>query len=141
MIVAIGIALLSLLLIYLEFFVPGGVLGVIGGIGFVFSFIFYAWMAGSYWSSLIFILIMTTLLVLMVQLARWKMKRKSSLLARKELIGAEGEALTDLNPSGHVMAQGKSYKAVSQSGYIKKGEGVKVIGGKGTRLICIRAIP
>lgn len=43
------------------------------------------------------------------------------------LIGRKGEALTVLRPSGKVMVEGEIYDAVSDSGFIERGEPVKII--------------
>lgn len=150
MIVAIGVGLLGLVLIYLEFFVPGGILGVLGGIAFLLSCVLFVWEAGETWYSVVFVLALIVLLVLVIRLTLWKLKQKPAMFAReeqsgyvassydKELIGKEGEALTDLKPSGHVMVEGERHQAVSESSYIKKGEPVKVVGGEGARIICRR---
>ncbi|MCB1110581.1 MAG: serine protease [Chlamydiia bacterium] len=148
MIVAIGVGLLGLVLIYLEFFVPGGILGTLGGVAFILSAILFAWEAGHLWMGVVFIGVMVCLLLVSIRLALWKLKKKPALFASDaqsgyvassydaSLIGKEGEALTDLKPSGHIMVEGERYQAVSESRYIKKGEPVKIIGGEGARLIC-----
>lgn len=150
MIVAIGVGLLGLVLIYLEFFVPGGILGALGGIAFLLSCVLFVWEAGETWYSVVFVLALIVLLVLLIRLALWKLKQKPAMFAReeqsgyvassydKELIGKEGEALTDLKPSGHVMVEGERHQAVSESSYIKKEEPVKIVGGEGARIICRR---
>ena len=150
MIVAIGVGLLGLVLIYLEFFVPGGILGALGGIAFVISIVLFVWEAGKLWSSVLFIAVMILLLILTIRLALWKIKQKPEMFAQDEqsgyvassfdkaLVGKEGEALTNLKPSGHVMIEGNRHQAVSESSYIKKGESIKIIGGEGARLICRR---
>lgn len=147
MLVAIGVALLSLILIYLEFFVPGAVLGILGGLGFCMSILLFIWESGELWQIIIFIVLMVVLLILTIKIALWKLKQKPAMFAKeeqsgylasqydKELIGKNGEAVTDLKPSGHIRVDEERYQAVSESRYIKKGESVKVIGGEGARLI------
>ena len=147
MIVAMGLGLLGLVLIYLEFFMPGGILGVLGGIAFIASTVLFV-LAAEMWYSALFIAVMIVLLILTIRLALWKIKQKPEMFARDEqsgyvasrfdqaLIGKDGEALTNLRPSGHVILEGNRYQAVSESGYIKKGEAVKIIRGEGARLIC-----
>jgi len=147
MIVAIGVALLSLILIYLEFFVPGAILGILGGVGFCLSILLFVWESATLWQIITFMVAITVLLVLTIKMALWKLKQKPAMFAKeeqsgylasefdKELIGKSGEALTDLKPSGHIKVEGKRHQAVSESLYIKKGESVKIIAGEGARLI------
>ncbi|MDN3509650.1 MAG: NfeD family protein [Candidatus Neptunochlamydia sp.] len=147
MLAAIGIALLSLILIYLEFFVPGAVLGVLGGVGFCLSILLFIWELATPWQIIIFVIAIIVLLVLTIKMALWKLKQKPAMFAKekqsnylasefdKEMIGKPGEAITDLKPSGYVRVEGKRHQAVSESLYIKKGESVKIIAGEGARLI------
>lgn len=147
MLVAIGVALLSLVLIYLEFFVPGAILGILGGLGFCISILLFIWESGVLWQIITLIVVMVVLLILTIKLALRKLKQKPSMFAKeeqsgylasqydKELIGKEGLAATDLKPSGHIRVEGERYQAVSESRYIKKGESVKVVAGEGARLI------
>ncbi len=150
MLIAIGIGLISLLLIYLEFFLPGAILGILGGVGFCVSILLFVWESADLWPIVMFIVSIIILLVLTIKLALWKIKRKPALFAKeeqsgymashydKELIGKDGEAATDLKPSGHILVEGERYQAVSGSRYIKKGESVIIIGGEGSRLIVRR---
>ena len=150
MFVAIGVALASLLLIYLEFFVPGAILGILGGVGFCVSILLFVREASYPWHSLLFVALILVLLVLTLKMALKNLKNRPALFAKEEqsgylaaefdkgLIGKSGEALTDLKPSGHIKVEGSRYQAVSEILYIKKGESVKVIGGEGARLIVRR---
>ena len=147
MIIAIGIALLSLILIYLEFFVPGAILGILGGVGFCLSILLFIWESANLWQIIAFSVVLVVFLILTIKMALWKLKRQPAMFAKedqsgylaseydKELIGLSGEALTDLKPSGHIAVGGKKCQAVSESLYIKKGESVKIVGGEGARLI------
>ena len=150
MIVAIGVGLLGLILIYLEFYVPGGILGVLGGLAFLISTVLFVWEAGDALYSALFVIVMVALLIFTIRFALWKIKKKPEMFAQDEqsgyfassfdqtLVGKDGEALTNLRPAGHVMVEGQRHQAVSESSYIKKGESVKIIGGEGARLICRR---
>ncbi|MBF5060058.1 NfeD family protein [Candidatus Neptunochlamydia vexilliferae] len=145
MIIAIGIGLAGLFLIYLEFFVPGGILGILGGIAYATSLFLFVWAAKSTTLSLVYMILMILLLVATVKFALWKVKQKPALFAKgeqsgylastydKELIGKEGTALTSLRPSGHILVEGERYQAVSESRFIKKGELVRITGGEGAR--------
>jgi membrane-bound serine protease (ClpP class) len=43
------------------------------------------------------------------------------------LVGREGTAVTVLRPSGKVMIEGEWYDAISESGFIEKGAGIRVV--------------
>lgn len=151
MLVAIGVVLVGFLLIYLEFFLPGGVLGVIGGLVILAGIILFVWEAGDFKLSAIFIGATLILLIATMKLALWKMKKSPAFFAKeeqsgyfaseydKEMIGKEGVAVTDLKPSGHILVEGIQCQAVSERSYLKKGESIKIIGGEGARLIVRRS--
>ena len=145
MIIAIGLGLIGLLLIYFEFFLPGGILGAIGGIAILISiFLFALENIPIYWMFL-YILILVLLIIFTIRLALWILKNKPSIYANndqsgyvaseydKKLIGMVAKTLTDLKPAGSIEVEGCQYQAVSESIYIKKGEKVKIISGEGFR--------
>ena len=150
MLISIGIGILSLLLIYLEFFLPGIILGAFGGVGFCFSIVFFAWKSTDISFTLIFIFSMIIALVLTIKMALWTLKKKPALFAKeeqsgylassfkKELIGKEGKVVSDLRPSGYIEVEGERLQALSENLYIKKGEYVKIIAGEGACLIVRR---
>ena len=148
MIIGIGLGIISLLMIYFEFFAPGGILAflaavlALGGIG-IFS---YRDVEPLY--ILLYLIVYLILVVLTIRLALHKIKKnKNSLYAGedqegflastydKNLIGKEGRSLTNLRPSGYIVIEKEKFQAVSESSYIKEGEPIKVIGGEGARLI------
>lgn len=53
----------------------------------------------------------------------------------KELVGKQGEALSDLKPAGHILIEGKRHQALSKMGYLVKGTKIEIIGGQGAHLI------
>ena len=145
MIIAIGLGIIGLLLIYFEFFAPGGILGVLGGIFLIAGIgVCIWWQTHVYW-IFIYLLILIPLLIFTIKFALWMLKRKRSLFATDEqsgyvaskydekLMGKRGTALTNLKPSGHIEVEGQQYQAVSESAYIKKGESIKIISGEGAR--------
>jgi len=150
MLIAVVLALVGLLLIYFEFFVPGGILGILGGVSMVGGLIVFIWEQGDLIWTIVYIVALIALLVLTIRLALWKIKKtksKNTMFAgqdqegflastyNKELIGKSGVAVTDLKPSGHVLIEGERTQAVSQGSYVKKGEPIKAIRGEGARLI------
>ena len=145
MIVAIGIGFIGLLLIYFEFFVPGGILGVLGGLLILGGIALCIWeQSQSYW-IFIYILAAVLLIIFTIRLALKRIKQKPAMYASddqsgylaskydQELIGKAGIAVTDLKPSGHIKVDGRQYQVVSENSYIKKGASVKVINGEGAR--------
>ena len=150
MLIAAILGLVGLILIYFEFFVPGGVLGVLGALCIIIGLIFSFSKESSLVLFFVYLAAMFLLLALTVRLALWsikKNKRKNGYYLEddqegyvassfdKELVGKMGKALTSLRPSGHVRVEDKVYQAVAQSGYINKGSRVKIIGGEGARFI------
>ena len=145
MIISIGLGCIGLLLIYFEFFVPGGILGILGGILMIVSIALFIWEQPQIYWIFIYVLALIVLLIFTIRFALWKLKQKPSMYASddqsgylaskydKELIGKIGKALTDLKPSGYIEVEGCQYQAVSESSYIKKGESIKIIGGEGAR--------
>ena len=150
MLIAIGLALIGLLLVYFEFFVPGGILGILGGVLMIGSLIIFVWEQDHITWLIVYIFALIALLAFTIRLALWKIKRtkgKNTMYAwqdqegflastfNRELIGKSGIALTNLKPAGHVRVEGERAQAVSQGSYVKKGEAIKVVSGEGARLI------
>lgn len=52
-----------------------------------------------------------------------------------QLVGATGEAVTDLHPAGSALINRKRYDVVSQGSYIQKGSGLLVVSVEGNRIV------
>ncbi|HAH56950.1 MAG TPA: serine protease, partial [Bacteroidales bacterium] len=52
-----------------------------------------------------------------------------------EMLGQTGETYTILRPAGKVMINGKMFDAVAQTGYIDKGEAVRIVKYENAQLI------
>ena len=139
------LALVGFFLVYLEFFFPSGILGVMAAASLIASilvFIFqgYAWGWSAFYT--ISLLIATGFIC---KLALSKVKKKVSLNQTQEefvavsydknLIGKEGVVLSDLKPSGHILIEDRRLSAFSESGYISKDTLIIVTGGRGSMLI------
>ncbi|MCB1135512.1 MAG: serine protease [Chlamydiia bacterium] len=150
MLTSVLILLTGLLLVYLEFFLPGGVMGALGGILMLLSVIVFAGESSTFLPVVGFFLAAAVGLALVVRLAIWRIRaaspERSVYLASDQkgyvassfdegAIGQEGEVLSDLKPSGFVFVDGRKQQAISQTGYIKSGCHVVVIGGRGSYLI------
>lgn len=143
------LAALGFLMIFLEFFLPGGILGSTGAIFLIASIVIFALYTKSGIALFLFILGIAALAAFMIwfTLQRIKMGKIKGIFLNsvqegylaseweKELVGKDGIALSDLKPSGHILVNEKRYQAVSKTGYLEKGTKIIVIGGEGAHLI------
>ena len=134
----------------MSFFLPGGIVGALGGIALVGSFIvFLMQKPGLVWGTF-FALLLIAGLIGTIRIALWRVrstKNAHSIYSaqdqegfyasqyNKHLVGKTGKAITDLRPAGHIEVDGEQYQAVSQSAFIQQGLAIEVIGGEGSRLI------
>jgi membrane-bound serine protease (ClpP class) len=143
------VLILGLVLIFFEFFLPGWILGILGGMAVLASIVLFGI---EYPSPLLIFLYVTGIFVSLfyvIKYALWQIQhsspRRSIYLQGdqegyvastfdRDAIGKTGIVDTDLKPGGHVMIEGKRHLAISQSGYISKGEQVIVVGGEGESL-------
>ena len=58
-----------------------------------------------------------------------------STVSRMELMGREGEVLTELRPAGSVLLDGSPVDVVSEGAFIRKGERVRVVSVNGSRVV------
>lgn len=141
---------IGLLLMSLELFVPGGVLGIIGLICFMGAVI-GIWMDyGTIWGLTAFLCaLVLTIGVVIIEMA---LLRRSPLASRFFLInknpdtannppaapdytGRTGEALTTMAPTGIVLIDGQRVEAASQDGLLHKGTPIRVVGRDTFRVI------
>jgi membrane-bound serine protease (ClpP class) len=142
--------IIGLVLVLLEFYLPGMVLGIGGGILILFSIIIFGANSQSPLEIFLFILLTGLGLFGVVKFALWQIPRtrkKQSIYLDKDqegyvasvfdqnAIGKEGIALSVLKPGGFILIEGKKYPAISVSGYIDKGDQVTVISGQGESLL------
>jgi len=147
-----GLALLAaaVLLVFIEVFVPsGGIIGLvatgvaIAGVVFLFRYSTTWGLAGSLLvivggPSIFFFalnLLPSTPMgrammggidpVKQEERERQEREERENLLS---LVGAEGEALTDLRPVGSVRVDGQRHEATSDTSYIRSGERIRVTG-------------
>lgn len=140
----------GLLLIFIEFYLPGGVVGAIGGILIFAGIVLFGMQNHSPLAVFLFIIITLFLVGVLIRFALWRIPRanpnRSIYLTGdqtgyyassfdKSAIGAIGMVTSDLKPGGHIMIDGKVHQAISISGYIQKGTRVKVIRGEGESLV------
>ncbi len=150
MIIAYLFLLVALVFIFVEFFLPGGILGAFGGLLCLVALIIQMLEASHAWEIILFVFVEAATVALVIFFAlRWlrMSKRRSSFYSEgdqggykavsslQNLIGKEGETKTICSPSGYVMIEGQRYSAVSQSGYLALGEKVRVVDEKSGYLV------
>ena len=142
--------IIGLLLLFLEFFVPGAVFGILGGIAIAASLFYFAIENHSPWELLLYFLAVGILLFYLVKFTLWRIRKtnpKHTLYSDADqkgfvastfdrtTIGKQGIVLTDLKPGGYILVGNKKYQAISLSGYISKGSDVEVIAGQEESLL------
>lgn len=143
--------LVGLILLGFEVFVPGGLLGLLGGLavlgGVVLAFVEYGqrggWTAFGVASVSVAGLLYFEFRVLPRTSAGRRLFLHSAVTGTSQpeiaesgsVVGREGAALTPLSPSGYVDIDGRRYEAFSRSGYVSKGSPVRVVGIDTFRLI------
>ena len=149
-ILSIVFAIIGLFLLFAEFYLPGGIVGGIGGLLMIAGFVLFAQEnKGPLWITT-YILGEILLTFLVIKMALWRIKAsksKNTFYSNQDqegfrassydetLIGKQGTSLSSLKPAGHIQIDGKHYQAVSQSRFIAKGVSIEVVRGEGSRLI------
>ncbi|MBA3849121.1 MAG: serine protease [Opitutus sp.] len=142
---------LGLVLFFFEVFVPGAVLGILGGIlmaiGCGIAFHEFGLNGGALASALAIFLVGLMLYVELILLPKTRFGKRLFLDTAvsatsqpppaqiADVVGQAGEALTTLAPGGFVLVAGRKYEAASQSGLLPKGAAVKVTGLDNFRLL------
>ena len=144
----IALLILGLLLVLLEFYLPGAIMGIAGGILIITSIVLYWLQSPSALAMFLFIAASVVGVIAVVRFALWQIRRSKSTLYLNDdqhgykassfdisSIGKKGVALSDLKPGGYILVEGKKQQALSVSGYITKGSEVEVITGSEESLI------
>ncbi len=147
MIAAIILSLMGLVLIYIEFFLPGGIFAI-GGTLLLLSSIFIVLLEKiNIFYFLIYISLLIFLVFAIIKVALKKLKSNKAIfldsdqegyracIYEKDLIGEIGIAFTDLRPSGKIFINETYYSATSKENFIEKGSKIQVIDGEGANLI------
>ncbi len=142
--------IVGVILISAEVYVPGGILGTLGGISLLASLVLvfktYGTNAGLYY--LLFLIILTGIGVfLAIKLVPRSRLARSVFLRVSEdgfsstsedlsgLKGREGISLTYLRPAGKAEIDGKRIDVVTEGNLIQKGKRVRVIEVEGSRVV------
>ena len=139
----IVIYLVGLIAMVVEMFLPGAVLGIAGLIA-VTGAIIYAYASGH--PIMGTIMLGTTIAMVPVFFLTWRSVlgrywalkdtvKGRSFADMEDLLGKEGEAVSQLRPSGVALIDGKRRSVVTRGEMLEKGTAVKVIEVTGSRIV------
>lgn len=147
---AIFLLILGMILIFIEFFIPGAVIGTIGVLLVLTSIVSFASTTDSTLALAGYIIIVVVALIYLIKLAIWRMQKTSSKQTicadasqtgyaassfDASAIGHQGVVLSDLKPGGYVLVNGKKHQAISVNGYLPQNTSIVVISGQEESLI------
>ncbi|MGK5510745.1 NfeD family protein [Brevibacillus formosus] len=148
----IGLFVIGILLMLLEIFLPGGIVGAIGFISIVTGLVMAAYDTQQGLASL-GVAALITAIVTFLLVKKYGVKglfnkfvlgdtqsNEEGYIAprdQRELEGKSGIALTPLRPAGVVKVEGKRVDAVSVGGYIEAGTAITVVQVEGTRIVVV----
>lgn len=143
--------LLGVVCLFFEVFLPGMIMGAIGGAlmlaGCVAAGLRYGAEGALIAAVAGLALLGATFVIEFAVLPRTRLGKKFFLQASSgstsqpplaepaQVVGKTGEALTTLAPSGYVLVGGRRYEAASQGGLVEKGAQLKVVALDNFRLI------
>jgi membrane-bound serine protease (ClpP class) len=139
----------GLMAMIVEMFLPGAVMGIIGFLA-VCGSIFYSFLnghtvTGAVLSAITIALVPVFFLVWRNVIARvWASKVdekdfRVSTTIDGALLGKEGEAVSQLRPSGTAMIEGRRYVVVTRGELLQKGTQLKVTDVAGNRIVVKKA--
>ena len=147
--------LLGLLRLAAEVFMPGAVLGVLGGVamlaGCLISFRQFGPVGGALATGIALALLGLTLYLELVWLPQSALGKKLVVHSASDatsqpplaqpgsVVGRSAEARTTLAPSGYVLVEGRRYEAFCQTGHAAKGAALRVVGLDNFRLIVTKS--
>ncbi|WGV62117.1 NfeD family protein [Brevibacillus brevis] len=146
----IGLFVVGILLMLLEIFLPGGIVGAIGFLSIVTGLVMAAYDTKQGLASLGVAALVTVIVAFMLVkkygvkglfnkfvLGETQSSEEGYVAPRdqRELEGKSGIALTPLRPAGVVKVEGKRVDAVSVGGFIEAGTAIIVVQVEGTRIV------
>ncbi|CAM5205853.1 NfeD family protein [Lysinibacillus sphaericus] len=141
----------GLALVIAEFFVPGGIVGILGGVLIILSLL----LAGANITQMIIAIVIALVVAIigMVVLMKFFGKKMHVLnklvlmdattteegyvsnVNRTELLGKVGVTITPLRPAGTIRFVNERIDVVSEGGYVDVGKNVEVIKVEGSRIV------
>jgi membrane-bound serine protease (ClpP class) len=146
----VGLIAIGLVLIAVDFYLPGFVLGSIGIVLMLVAVGLCYQNFGVNWACVLFLgeaAAGTGLAYAVIKFVPQTAAGRRMILSHEqtamragstpspELVGREGVAQTLLRPSGMAMLDGKRLDVVAESGMIERGSAIKVITVEGTRIV------
>lgn len=140
-------------LIFLEFYLPGAIMGTLGGILIGVSLVLFVQESHSLFFVSAYFVAVGLSVGALIKYALWRIPRanpedsiysddsQSGFYASSFdplLIGREGIVFSDLKPGGYITIDGKQHPAISESGYLVSGDAVVVLRGEGDSLIVMK---
>lgn len=140
---------IGFILVFFEFYLPGAVLGIAGGLFILVSIILFATQASAL-ALAFYVAGICVGMFFLVKFALWRIKTAKPQRSIYDnsaqdgyqavgydasAIGKDGTVLTDLKPAGFILVDGKQHSAISVEGYLSKGTKVKVLSGEESILI------
>ena len=150
MITAFLLLILGLLFIFIEFYLPGGIMAILGGIFILIGIVTFVQESNSLIASImfvagtagaIFLLIKYTMKLIVQTKPGFTIYSQNDQEGFKasaydtKAIGMTGVVTADLKPAGYIFTDGKKQQAISISGYLPSGTEVIVVGGNEESLI------
>lgn len=142
--------LLGMVLVFVEFYLPGAIMGICGGIFLFASIIAFAKETNSLVAVAAYVIFVGVSVVGLIKFAIWRIRTAKpdySIYSDDSQVGYQaseydhnaigkaGVAVTDLKPGGYVVVDGKRQQALSQAGYIVRGSEIIVVSGQEESLI------
>tara|TARA_B110000037_G_scaffold192217_1_gene226290 strand:- start:703 stop:1167 length:465 start_codon:yes stop_codon:yes gene_type:complete len=146
----IGLFLVGVLLLAFEVFLPGGVIGTLGGISIIAGIVMsYRGYGSEGLVASIFVALALVVLMLIVEIKilpktslgkRFFLQRRIEGTSQPEVttedaVGQICQTITALSPTGYILYDGKRVEASSKTGFIEKNESVKIVGKETFRLL------
>lgn len=136
--------LIGMALLFAELFVPGVVMGVLGGIVVIYAVV-AAWVQGEYATAVLLTGATLIAVPLMVRYAMRRLSLASALQAEEGfaatesglagLTGHEGVTLTPLRPAGTAEFEGRRVSVVAETGFVESDTRVRVLRVEGNRVV------
>lgn len=142
----VGLLALGYILLFLEVFVPGGVLGVLGGLAMVYACYLAFGLSPAWGAAAVGLSVIVALLAVRL-VARSRIGRKLVLQDRgvgawkaaedglEALLGREGRTLTTLRPAGLAEFDERRIDVVADSEFLAAGVAVRVCEVEGNRVV------
>jgi membrane-bound serine protease (ClpP class) len=142
--------IVGFLMLAAEVFVPGMVLGVLGGLcltgAVIVAFVYYDAVTGSMVFAGVCVLTFTGFIAWLAMFPRTAIGRRIMLqkslvkgvgerTAPSELMGAQGRSLTPLRPAGSASIGGRKVDVVAESDFIGRDEPIVVVREEGLRIV------